>query len=88
MKILSFTALVAFILALVPSFVLASRVTTQDQLEYEYIVVGSGAGGGPLACRLAMAGHKTLLIEAGNDQNGNINITVPGYQAVVTNDPK
>lgn len=37
-------------------------------LEYEYIVVGSGAGGGPLACRLAMAGHKTLLIEAGDDQ--------------------
>jgi choline dehydrogenase len=88
MEILSFTALVAFILALIPSFVLASRVTTQDQLEYEYIVVGSGAGGGPLACRLAMAGYKTLLIEAGNDQNGNINITVPGYQAVVTNDPK
>lgn len=37
-------------------------------LEYEYIVVGSGAGGGPLACRLARAGHKTLLIEAGDDQ--------------------
>ncbi|KAI0132553.1 hypothetical protein BJ170DRAFT_252915 [Xylariales sp. AK1849] len=59
-----------------------------DDLEYEYIVVGSGAGGGPLACRLAMAGHSTLLIEAGNDQNGNVNISVPGYQAVVTQDPK
>ncbi|KAL2064103.1 hypothetical protein VTL71DRAFT_4597 [Oculimacula yallundae] len=57
-------------------------------LEYEYVVVGSGAGGGPLACRLAMAGHKTLLIEAGDDQNGNVNITVPGYQAIVTQDPK
>lgn len=57
-------------------------------LEYEYIVVGSGAGGGPLACRLAMAGHRTLLIEAGNDQNRNVNITVPGYQAVVTQDEK
>lgn len=57
-------------------------------LQYEYIVIGSGAGGGPLACRLAMAGHSTLLIESGNDQNGNINITVPGYQAVVTQDPK
>jgi choline dehydrogenase-like flavoprotein len=32
---------------------------------YEYIVVGSGAGGGPLAARLALAGHNTLLIEAG-----------------------
>ena len=38
--------------------------------EYDYIVVGSGAGGGPLACRLAMAGFSTLLIESGNDQSG------------------
>ncbi|TVY83111.1 Oxygen-dependent choline dehydrogenase [Lachnellula suecica] len=66
----------------------APTSTNVTKLEYEYIVVGSGAGGGPLACRLAMAGHKTLLIEAGNDQNGNINTTVPGYQAVVTQDPK
>jgi len=44
--------------------------------------------GGPLACRLAMAGHSTLLIESGNDQGGNVNISVPGYQAVVTQDPK
>jgi choline dehydrogenase len=35
-----------------------------------------------------MAGYQTLLIESGNDQNGNINITVPGYQALVTQDPK
>lgn len=59
-----------------------------QSLQYEYIVVGSGAGGGPLACRLAMAGHKTLLIEAGNDQGANVNISVPGYQGVVTQDPK
>lgn len=47
-------------------FSLAAPAATA--LEYEYIVIGSGAGGGPLACRLAMAGHKTLLIEAGDDQ--------------------
>ena len=58
------------------------------QLEYEYIVVGSGAGGGPLASRLARAGHKTLLIEAGQDQTANLNSTVPGYQAIVSEDTK
>ncbi|KAI9927557.1 hypothetical protein ASPWEDRAFT_176039 [Aspergillus wentii DTO 134E9] len=48
---------------------------------YEYVVVGSGAGGGPLAARLALAGHKTLLIEAGDDQGMNLNYTIPAYSA-------
>lgn len=55
---------------------------------YEYIVVGSGAGGGPLATRLALAGHKTLLLEAGDDQGLSNNYTVPSYSALSSEDPK
>ena len=35
--------------------------------DYEYVVVGSGAGGGTLAARLAELGHRVLLLEAGGD---------------------
>lgn len=55
---------------------------------YEYVVVGSGAGGGPLAARLALAGHKTLLIEAGDDQGENFNYTIPAYSARASEDEK
>jgi choline dehydrogenase len=34
---------------------------------WEYIVVGSGAGGGTVAARLVEAGHTVLLLEAGGD---------------------
>jgi choline dehydrogenase len=40
-----------------------------------------------LAARLAIAGHKTLLIEAGDDQGANINYTIPAYNAKVSEDP-
>lgn len=56
--------------------------------EYEYIVVGSGAGGGPLASRLALEGHSVLLIEAGDDQSNNPNTTVPIFQTLVSGDPE
>ncbi|GME37896.1 putative choline dehydrogenase protein [Neofusicoccum parvum] len=47
---------------------------------YDYIVVGSGPGGGPLAARLAIAGHKVLLIDAGDDQGNATEYQVPALQ--------
>ncbi|OJJ85246.1 GMC family oxidoreductase [Aspergillus glaucus CBS 516.65] len=48
---------------------------------YEYVVVGSGADGNPLATRLALGSHKTLLIEAGDDQRLTYNYSIPVYLA-------
>lgn len=42
--------------------------------EFEYIVVGSGAGGGPLAANLAEAGHTVLLLEAGTFSGDNYQV--------------
>ena len=49
----------------------AVAVVRATDASYDYIVVGSGPGGGPLACDLARAGYSTLLIEAGDDQGDN-----------------
>ncbi len=38
-----------------------------DMTAFDYIIVGSGAGGGTLAARLAEAGRRVLLLEAGGD---------------------
>ncbi|KAK4501882.1 hypothetical protein PRZ48_007691 [Zasmidium cellare] len=48
--------------------------------EYDYVVVGSGPGGGPLASRLAIAGFKVLLIDAGDDQGDSVAQMVPAMQ--------
>lgn len=53
---------------------------------FEYVIVGSGAGGGPLAANLARAGHKVLLLEAGDDQGDNPNYQVPAFHPQSTED--
>lgn len=41
----------------------------QAQKRYDFIIVGSGAGGGPLAANLVEAGFSVLLLEAGTDHH-------------------
>lgn len=45
--------------------------------EYDYIVVGSGAGGAPVAANLARAGYRVLVLEAGGRHAGKIETEVP-----------
>ncbi|KAH8678264.1 hypothetical protein BX600DRAFT_479523 [Xylariales sp. PMI_506] len=45
--------------------------------QYDYIVVGAGPGGGPLAANLAIAGYKVLLIDAGGDDGTATQELVP-----------
>ncbi|KAF7187257.1 Oxygen-dependent choline dehydrogenase [Pseudocercospora fuligena] len=46
---------------------------------FDYIVVGSGPGGAPLACRLARAGFQVLLIDAGQDTSGYLDTQIPSF---------
>ena len=52
---------------------------------YDYIVVGSGAGGGPLAANLAVSGYRVLLIEAGSDPSSYL-YQVPCFNALASED--
>ena len=54
--------------------------------DYEYIVVGSGAGGGPVAANLAEAGHRVLLMEAGASTD-SFNYQVPAFHPAASEDP-
>jgi choline dehydrogenase len=53
---------------------------------HDFVIVGSGAGGGPLAANLALAGFSVLLIDAGGDQI-NDHYSVPAFHGLSTEDP-
>ncbi|KAG8158258.1 hypothetical protein KVR01_012019 [Diaporthe batatas] len=49
---------------------------------YDYVVVGSGPGGAPLAARLALANYSVLLIDAGEDHGTDPQIEVPALHVL------
>ncbi|WP_409463187.1 GMC family oxidoreductase [Amycolatopsis sp. GA6-003] len=53
---------------------------------YDFVIVGSGAGGGPLAANLARAGHSVLVLEAGDDHSCPY-YSIPIMQAYASEDP-
>jgi choline dehydrogenase len=55
---------------------------------YEYIVIGSGPGGGPLAADLARAGHSVLLLEAGGDLGADPTYTEMSRSGAAVNDAR
>ncbi|KAJ7871752.1 alcohol oxidase [Mycena leptocephala] len=58
-----------------------------SQSEFDFVVVGSGAGGGPVAARLAENGFSVLLVDAGHDVV-NVNTTIPFYFGRAVDDPQ
>jgi choline dehydrogenase len=57
--------------------------------DFDYVIVGSGAGGGPLAANLAKNGFKVLLLEAGGDpcsedETGRLMYEVPIFHGAAT----
>jgi choline dehydrogenase len=57
--------------------------TDQVDQTYDYIVVGSGAGGGPVAANLAKAGYSVLILEAGGDEEPD-EYKVPAFHSLST----
>ena len=65
----------------VPEDLLTPRTTATmpgaEAIEWDYVIVGSGAGGGTLAARLAEAGMRVFLLEAGGDPRAGTRARCP-----------
>ncbi|KAH7118583.1 hypothetical protein B0J13DRAFT_599741 [Dactylonectria estremocensis] len=65
----------------------AASPAANSHSKYEYIIIGSGPGGGSLAANLARAGHSVLLLEAGGDDGDSLLQQIPAMADMVSEDP-
>ncbi|KAK4220547.1 oxygen-dependent choline dehydrogenase [Podospora fimiseda] len=70
------TSLASFLVILAIAVLTAFAKDCNKNSTYDYIVVGSGPGGGIVANNLALAGHSVLLLEAGEDASEDLSTTV------------
>ncbi len=80
------TALAAAASAVVPQLLNSKTTKSTTNTSYDYIIVGSGAGGGPLAANLARHGFKVLVLEAGAKDAKTDNYRVPAYHTSASED--
>jgi len=69
-------------------FIAAGVLAEAGAESYDYIVVGSGPGGAPLAANLARAGYSVTLLEAGVDLGNNKNYSELANFIAAGNDEK
>jgi len=68
-------------------------MSEEDEAEWDYVIVGSGAGGGTLAARLSEAGMRVCLLEAGCDARQSEaarmpeDYDVPGFHPCASENP-
>ncbi|KAI2619476.1 putative GMC oxidoreductase [Hypomontagnella submonticulosa] len=77
--------LVAVLVSLSASFVRSAPLSDD---RFDYIVVGSGPGGAPLAVNLAEAGYSVLLLEAGQNNTAKNSQLMPAFFGEAQWDPE
>ncbi|KAF2996739.1 hypothetical protein E8E13_006291 [Curvularia kusanoi] len=69
------------------SLAACSFATSTEAAEYDYVIVGSGPGGGSLAANLASSGYSVFLIEAGGDNTTHFLQEIPSLNARAAENP-